>query len=248
MQPLRVIEQEPVPDAREPAQLGSGRVVGHGEEAEPVPELVEHDREQLDLAALVAVHPVVPALRQAGRAADAGVEGGRDVGAGRIEIRVRELVGLGDVVPGAGERRAPEVAEDVHRARAAEHAARGVAAERVEVGVDQDRDVVRQQRAPDVGRVLEDEQALGADGGAGVAAHRGHGGGIVEALPRAIQVDDRERGRGRGAGQRDQGERGQRGEGAEKAESRAHDYFSSSGGTGRVRSARRRAFASSRQP
>src|SRR5262249_25412333 len=81
------------------------------------------------------------------------------------------------------------------RTGAAQHRARRVAGERVELRANLDRNVVRQQVAPNAGRVLEDEKALITESRSRVAADRSARRRVIEALARAVVVDDDDRGR-----------------------------------------------------
>ncbi len=83
---------------------------------------------------------------------------------------------------------------DRHRTRTAQHRTRGGAGLRIELGANLDDDRARQQRAPDAGRVLENEQALTTERDRGIAAHGCARCRVVEAFTDAVVVDDDDRG------------------------------------------------------
>src|SRR6185369_1010936 len=72
-----------------------------------------------------------------------------------------------------------------------------VAGQRIEGGLDSDLDRARERRAPQVRRVLEDVETLGAERRSWVPTDRGHGSRVVETFRGTVgRVDD---GDGRGA-------------------------------------------------
>jgi hypothetical protein len=72
----------------------TGRRRDEGLETEPVADLVQHDRDEVELAAAgVAVETVVPRLRKRARRPDGAVEARIDVVVGRAEIDAGDLVG-----------------------------------------------------------------------------------------------------------------------------------------------------------
>ena len=168
-----------------------GRRVDEGLEAEAVPELVQHDRHEIEAAhGPVSVEAVVPGPRERAGRADRAVEGRGDVVRGRL-VRTRELVGERLRVPGAGHERAREVPVDRGRARLPERRARRVAGERIHLRADADRHGARELRAPDVGGILEGRQPLRTEGRGAVAALRRDRRRVVEALVGSVQVHDR---------------------------------------------------------
>src|SRR6185436_15496178 len=94
---------------------------------------------------------------------------------------------------------------------AAQHGAGAAARERLEVSDDRDRDVAVQVLAPDLRRLLEDDQALRAQGRSGVLSDRGLRRRIVEAGVRSVAVGDDDRcarergGRGEEQGRAEEG-------------------------------------------
>jgi len=167
------------------------RRVDEGLEAEPVAELVQHDRHEVDAARRpVAVEAVVPRPGERAGRADRAVERRGDVVRGRL-VRARELVGERLRVPGVGHRRAREI--PVHRGRPSlsERRARRVAGERIHLGTDADGDGARELRRPDVGGILEGREPLAAERRGAVAALRRDDRRVVEALVGPVEVHDR---------------------------------------------------------
>ncbi len=169
----------------------AGRVVDEGEKPEAVPDLVQHDRHEIDPAAGgAAVEAVVPRVRERAGRTDRAVERGPDVVLRRGKVRARELVRERLRIPGARDRRPGEVGVKRLRTRLSEHRARRTAGERVHIGPDSDGHRARELRAPQIRRVLERVQALRAERDTGVATDRRGGRRIVETLARAVEVDD----------------------------------------------------------
>ena len=191
-----------------------------GREAESMAELVEHHRQELDQRALVAVDAVVPA-EEAARIAQVGIERDVDVGEppglrSTPAIRLAsdcwyQVLGNGALAKLRCEDPAPALPSTAPPASQVCG---------VEGGVDQDLHRARQDAAPDAGRVVEHEEPLGADRGAGIAADRRGRRGIVEAFSRAVEIDDRDGGR-LGDACESQKQRA----GDEYVSSRSHGYF-----------------------
>ena len=191
---------------------GAARERDVGLEAEPVAELVEDDRHEIELrCAGVAVEAVVPRPRKRAGRADRAVEGGGDVAVARGEVRAGELVGERLGIVRVRVRSVGEVVVDGVGAGRAEGRARGGAGERIHRGVDLDGDAARQLGAPQAGGIRERVEPLVAERRPGVSADRTHRGRVVEALAGAVVVDDGDRGGGGGA-------RGPCGEGEQDAE------------------------------
>ena len=189
-----VVHEEAVPDEGLAREVEPVRLVGRGEEAQAMAELVQEYGQQVDAArALVAVEAVVPRTGgQATRGADERVELRDDVIIDRVEVGPGEPVRLRAGVPRRRERGVREVGVEHVRTRRAEHTGADTARQRIERRLDADRDRALQHGIPDLAGLDERVQPLLADRGARVAADRCGRGRIVEALARAIEVDDDE--------------------------------------------------------
>ena len=174
----------------------AGEVDG-GDEAQAVGQFVHHGIEQVNRAGRgIAIQPVVPAQgRQAAALADAAVEGGIDVVAVGVQIGTSQGVGEGSRVIGVGQRGAGEISENGNRPGRPKDSRAAGAGEGIESRSDADRHGADQPGAPELGGAIENVQALLANGDPGVAADRRHRGRVIKSLPRAVEVDDRNRAR-----------------------------------------------------
>ena len=169
----RLVEDHGLEDVGLIEEFGARRVVDQGQESETVAELVEEDGDEIEAVAVLGVEAVVPgrALEATGLP-DAGVEPHRDVVRTGDQVGPRELVRQRRRVPRAAQGSVRRVGDDGVRKRAAERPLVRRAGQRIEGRADADLDGSVEQLAPDLGRALERDQTLLADGRAGVAADR----------------------------------------------------------------------------
>ena len=150
---------------------------------------------------------------------DTAVEAGPDVAVPGVQIKARPLVGKRAVVPGIRPLGADEISFHDNGAGAAQNTAAGIAAQRVEAGQDANRHRAGQQSSPDIGSLLEQVQALLADGRARISAHRNGGRRVIETLTSGIGIDDHD------SGGLDRAQR--QGDQQQKKKQVLHDYFTS---------------------
>src|ERR1019366_9705517 len=187
----RVVVDEAVEDGRQGA-LERPVLILDRVEPEPVGELVQGDREEVDVQAVIVVEAEIErGTRQAACLAEGAVELRRYVDRRAVEVRAGEPVRERLDVPGSRDGGAREIGPDGVGVGLTEDAGRrGARKKGGKARAHPDRDGAREETAPDGGGLLEHDEALLAERRARIPAHGRDRSGVVEAGSRRVRVDD----------------------------------------------------------
>src|SRR4030095_16881727 len=138
----------------EAVELHSSREIDQGQKSKPMGELVQDGIQKVDrVRRPVVIEAVIPSQRrEATSLANIAVKCGADIIFGCVEVRACKSIGERSRVPGAGQRRAREVAKDLNWPSRAEDAGIWSARERIEFSRDTNRDAADATRSPKIPR------------------------------------------------------------------------------------------------